>query len=363
MAYTKWFALWCFVALLVACGDDGSSAENTGLPVGSSGDHVSWNDSILGLNGCTVKREGEIGLSPKDSTYYVCAHLMDPEQGLDRYDWEKAQEIDFIRRDEKCDSENIGRIIAGIDTVTNKYYCTANGWADFMSWNFGIPKEFHFNPDIDYGTMTDNRDGKKYRTVNIGEQVWMAENLNYAGDGIGHCYDDVPENCEVGGRLYKWDVAKNVCPEGWHLPSKKEFETLFDVVKLVYSKYDKEQYSLADMFKATSGWKNDYTSWSQGLDVVGFSAVPAGGRHVEGYRAPEYNFAGSAAFFLTSTEHSADEVYIMQLNLEVFSDDSYESYEYGVSLVYDYELTQLDGWPHYNTKESEFSVRCLKDAE
>ena len=288
---------------------------------------------------------------------------MDPEQGLDRYDWEKAQEIDFIRRDEKCDSENIGRIIAGIDTVTNKYYCTANGWADFMSWNFGIPKEFHFNPDIDYGTMTDNRDGKKYRTVNIGEQVWMAENLDYEGDGIGHCYDDVPENCETGGRLYKWDVARDVCPEGWHLPSKEEFETLLDAVKLVYDEYDKEQYSLADMFKATSGWKNDYTSWTQGLDKVGFSAVPAGGKHIYSYRMPEYNFAGSAAFFLTSTEHSADEVYIMQLNLEVFSDDSYESYEHGVSLVHDYELTDLDGCPHYDTKKSEFSVRCLKDAE
>jgi hypothetical protein len=77
---------------------------------------------------------------------------------------------------------------------------------------------------------------------------------------------------------------------------------------------------------------------------------------------PEYNHAGYAAYFLTSTDYDEYSVYIMQLNLAVFSDDSYESYEYGVSLVYDYELTQLDGWPHYNTKESEFSVRCLKDA-
>jgi uncharacterized protein (TIGR02145 family) len=225
-----------------------------------------------------------------------------------------------------------------------------------------VPKEYRFNPDIDYGFMTDKRDGKTYRTVKIGNQTWMAENLNYAGDGIGHCYDDVSENCETGGRLYKWDVARDVCPEGWHLPSKKEFETLFSAVKRVYDKYDKAQYSFADMFKATSGWKNDYTSWSQGLDVVGFSAVPAGGKHIESYRASEYNHAGYAAYFLTSTDYDEYSVYIMQLNLAVFSDDSYESYEYGVSLVYDYELTQLDGWPHYNTKESEFSVRCLKDA-
>ena len=316
-------------------------------------------DRDLGLNGCTRKREGEIGLSPKDDIYYVCKHEVDEADGFDGCFWEKAREIDFIKRDEKCDSENIGRIVAGIDTITNKYYCTANGWVDIMAWSFGVPKEFHFNPDINYGSLKDERDGKTYKTVKIGDQVWMAENLNYAGGGIGHCYEDVPENCEVGGRLYKWDVAKKVCPEGWHLPSKAEFQTLFSAVQLVYDKYDKEQYSLADMFKATSGWKDDYSSWTQGLDVVGFSAVPAGGKHIESYRASEYNHAGYAAYFLTSTDYDEYSVYIMQLNLEMYTG---EPVVHGVSLVHDYELTQLDGWPHYDTKESGYSVRCLKDA-
>lgn len=308
--------------------------------------HVSWNDRILGLNGCTVKREGEVGLSPKDDSYYVCTHTADFELGLVLYVWKKAQEIDFIRRDEKCESENIGRIVAGIDTVTNKYYCSTNGWVDFMAWSFSVPKEFRFNPDIDYGTMIDTRDGKKYRTVNIGEQVWMAENLNYAGDGIGHCYDDVPENCEVGGRLYKWDVAKNVCPEGWHLPSKEEFEILFSAVELVYDEYDKTQYSFADMFKATSGWKNVNSNWTQGLDKVGFSAVPAGGKHIETYRQPEYNLAGYLAFFLTSTEYDENSVYIMMLE----SDKA--------SIVFGIDIDA----PVEATKNSGYSVRCLKDA-
>ena len=316
-------------------------------------------DRDLGLNGCTVKREGEIALSSKDDSYYVCKHLVDIEDGYDERKWVKAQEIDFIKRDKKCESEDIGQIIDGIDTVTNKYYCSRIGWVSMKSWSFGVPKEFRFNPDIDYGTMTDSRDGKKYRTVNIGEQVWMAENLNYAGDGIGHCYDDVPENCEVGGRLYKWDVAKDVCPEGWHLPSKEEFEILFSAVELVYDKYDKTQYSFADMFKATSGWGNDY-SRTQSCDKVGFSAVPAGGKHIESYRAPEYNHAGYAAYFLTSTDYDEYSVYIMQLNLGMYIG---ESVVYGVSLVHDYELTELEGFPHYRTKNSEFSVRCLMDAE
>jgi uncharacterized protein (TIGR02145 family) len=313
-------------------------------------------DRDLGLNGCTRKREGEIGLSPKDDIYYVCKHEVDEADGFDGCFWEKAREIDFIKRDKKCDSEDVGRIIPGIDTVTNNYYCSRIGWVNLRTWSFGVPKEFHFNPDINYGSLKDERDGKTYKTVKIGDQVWMAENLNYAGGGIGHCYEDVPENCEAGGRLYKWDVAKTVCPEGWHLPSKAEFDTLLSFVK---REYEEEQCSLADMLKATSGW--DYGG--QGCDKTGFSAVPAGGKHIESYRSPEYNHAGYNAYFLTSTEHSADEVYIMQLNLEMYTGGSFMHYVHGVSLVYDYESTCLEDWPHASTKYSEFSVRCLKDAE
>ena len=313
-------------------------------------------DCSLGLNGCTRKREGEIGLSPKDDIYYVCRHEVDEADGFDGCFWQKAREIDFIKRDKKCDSEDVGRIIPGIDTVTNKYYCSRIGWVNLRTWSFGVPKEFHFNPDINYGSLKDERDGKTYKTVKIGDQVWMAENLNYAGGGIGHCYEDVPENCEAGGRLYKWDVAREVCPEGWHLPSKAEFDTLLSFVK---REYEEEQCSLADMLKATSGWNYGY----QGCDKVGFSAVPAGGKYIEIYRAPDYIYAGYAALFLTSTEYDEHSVYIMQLNLEMYTGGSFMHYVHGVSLVYDYESTSLEGWPHYNTKESEFSVRCLKDAE
>ena len=298
----------------------------------------------LGLNGCTRKREGEIGLSLKDNIYYVCRHLVDEADGFDGCFWEKAREIDFIKRDKKCDSEDVGRIIPGIDTVTNNYYCTTEGWVDFMRWSFGIPKEFHFNPDINYGSLKDERDGKTYKTVKIGDQVWMAENLNYAGGGIGHCYEDVPEYCEAGGRLYKWDVAREVCPEGWHLPSKAEFDTLLSFVKL---EYEEEQCGFADMFRATSGWGYYHTPSTQGCDMVGFSAVPAGGKHVESYRSPEYNHAGYTAYFLTSTEYDEYSVYVVELNPG------------SVNVTPDYG----DEWPHYETKESEFSVRCLKDAE
>jgi uncharacterized protein (TIGR02145 family) len=98
------------------------------------------------------------------------------------------------------------------------------------------------SPEWCYGgcgdTITDT-DGQKYPTVCIGEQVWMAKNLNYADFGV--CYDNVPANCETYGRHYTFsDLTNNetsdanpsgvrgLCPEGWHVPSKAEVQELLD---------------------------------------------------------------------------------------------------------------------------------------
>ena len=105
---------------------------------------------------------------------------------------------------------------------------------------------------------------------------------------------------------------------------------------------------MADIFKTTSGWVNYYWQKSgQGLDKVGFSVVPAGGKYILSYREPDYNHSGNAAYFLSSTEYNKENVYVMM----VTSDEA--------SIVHDYG----DIGPHYDSKESEFSVRCLKDAK
>jgi len=113
--------------------------------------------------------------------------------------------------------------------------------------------------------FTDSRDGKKYQTVEIGIQTWMAENLNYDAKG-SKCYNDEPANCDIYGKLYDWNTATKVCPQGWHLPSDNEWTRLTDFAG-----------GKGDMYlKAESGWEDGEGKSYNGLDLYGFSALPGG---------------------------------------------------------------------------------------
>jgi uncharacterized protein (TIGR02145 family) len=169
---------------------------------------------------------------------------------------------------------------------------------------------------ITYGELKDERDEQKYRTVKIGTQNWMAENLNYEATN-SQCYNYKESNCEIYGRLYNWETAKTICPEGWKLPTRSEWNALLSYVGDI----------AGVKLKAKSGiWGDDY-----GIDSYGFGALP-GGQLANEFK--EINIAGN---WLTATESNSNNA----------------------------ELIQMDGGngikTHNVNKTYLFSVRCIED--
>ena len=105
--------------------------------------------------------------------------------------------------------------------------------------------------------------GNVYDAVQIGEQLWMAENLTYASINGTHCFEYNLNLCSKYGRLYTWNAASNACPKGWHLPTKDEFITLINAVG---------GNSIAGKkLKSTDEWEKE----NDGEDLFGFSVIPA----------------------------------------------------------------------------------------
>ena len=222
----------------------------------------------------------------------------------------------------------------------------------------------YLNPNVNYGEMTDSRDGQVYKTVKIGNQIWMAQNLNYADSvqmpslkGKSWCYNDSTKYCEKYGRMYTWAAAidsvklatdknnpvdcgfdkscglvgpvQGICPDGWHLPDSTEWRTLVTAVG--------GQSVAGKILKSQSGWKDNSDKGSgNGSDDVGFSAVPAGLMRVGSAAYSE----GETAWFWSSTEGGI------------------VGYAYEMDLDYKFDNADLN--EHASSTRYAFSVRCLK---
>lgn len=151
-------------------------------------------------------------------------------------------------------------------------------------------------------SFIDPRDGQSYDIVQIGSQTWMAENLNYEIEGSA-CPEGDNRNCSKYGRLYTWDMARTVCPEGWQLPDSADFE------KLISAAGGAEVAGYA--LKSTSGWFKK----GNGTDDYGFNALPAGYRLGGSESAPgKFDGIGGYAHFWTATETPDGLAYYMLLD-------------------------------------------------
>jgi uncharacterized protein (TIGR02145 family) len=147
--------------------------------------------------------------------------------------------------------------------------------------------------NTDQATFTDLRDGQIYNIVEIGEQMWFAENLNY-NTGNSWCYDDEPSNCETYGRLYDWQTAIIACPEGWHLPSDEEWIILINFL-------GGEDVAGGSMI-GEIGWLN--SSNSIGKNSSGFTGLPGGYRLFFG----DYTNISISGHWWTSSEDNHNEI-------------------------------------------------------
>ena len=169
---------------------------------------------------------------------------------------------------------------------------------------------------VEYGSFSYG--GQTYRTVKIGTQTWMAENLNYADSiampnlaGNSWCYGNSADSCAKYGRLYTWTAAMNlassylsekassvissphqgVCPTGWHVPSRSEWTTLETAVG--------GEETAGTKLKSTSGWTVHMGVDGNGTDVYGFSALPGGDYYGSGF-----DYVGYEGYWWTASEYS-----------------------------------------------------------
>jgi uncharacterized protein (TIGR02145 family) len=211
----------------------------------------------------------------------------------------------------------------------------------------------------DFGTKTsgvfiDARDNQQYEWVNIGRNIWMAENLNYESQQGSWCYENEESNCEVYGRLYDWKTANEVCPEGWHLSNQNDWFILaFHTTGAAFIKptkslskpgysinhlnYIKGIKDLSGMLKAegTAIWQYPNTGAS---DKLGFKALPAGSYVPSEFR----KFTGiylETSFWIKNIEDDNSDTGLVE-SLIHFSNDL---------------------WRTSRPKDWGASVRCVKD--
>ena len=221
-------------------------------------------------------------------------------------------------------------------------------------------------------SFTDSRDGQSYDVVKIGEQTWMAENLNFETAG-SFCPEGDSRNCKRLGRLYSWAEARSVCPDGWRLPTKEDFESLVAAMSreaatsedaaqslspsLAQSPSQSRDSDLGAVPSASNAVQNNRAGaalksrdgWfkkGNGSDEFGFNALPAGYRGAisksdDGtISGGKFDGIGGYAYFWSVTEDP----------------ENPESNAYYLFLSFSSDAASLNAF----AKEDYRSVRCIR---
>ena len=218
-----------------------------------------------------------------------------------------------------------------------------------------------YKTEYNDSVLVDERDGQTYKVVSIGNEVWMAENLNYEykeGE-LSVCHKEGSVDCQKYGRLYTWKGAmglddnyrkdtigvyqyphQGICPEGWHIPSVDEFKKLFDAIG-GYTADANGIYISGAALRSVDGWGKD----GDGTDLLGFSALPAGITSFDMVNDEIFRVYGSETGFWSDLgdDHDITYPYAFYLSLRLYKLDGKQDFFH-------------DGYINWL-----MSVRCVKD--
>ena len=325
------------------------------------------------LSKCSEKMDGKVYYVEDEDVPYTCRYDEDEETGewvskkkksVDDDDQESSSsvnETDYSSSSSESGDEYDGEVeeFGGLPNCTGKkdgkvyyvedediaYTCKYDEDEDAGEW---VRKKKTFDEDksssssvkpdgsVVKGTMTDERDGQTYKTVKIGNQTWMAENLNYRylgptadEDSSSFCFENAHVECDTFGRLYLWSAAmdsagiikgntangcgyysectpgetvRGVCPKGWHLPSQSEWNELITAVG---------GSSVAGKMLKSEAWQ--LCSGIEGTDAFGFSALAASYRYDDGNYNDNSRCDDGARFWSSTDDHHCCGAYGMHL--------------------------------------------------
>ncbi len=253
-------------------------------------------------------------------------------------------------------SETQIKSIENPDAIQIVYNTTAQKFYSY-SYTIGLWIETEIVPTYSFSCgspLIDQRDGQSYQTVTIGNQCWMAENLNVGTQVKGsqtqednsiiekYCYDDSESNCAIYGGLYQWDEvmdyttkssSKGICPSGWHIPCDKEWKEMEKSIGMSSREIDGFAWRGTNQGSELKGDINS-TLWSSNTNSkYSFNALPGGYRYFDG----DFNSIEINSIFWSSTEDGPEAI-----NRYLFSNYVKEG-------------------RNYFDKSYGFSVRCVKD--